>query len=126
MKKIYAFLLSAAAVASASAADFTKLKSQSAPAAVAPLANSTAIDASRAVSCYYSGDTYESLADHYAVVSNTETAVYDSNLGETSATDGWVFIMDFANDYTSPVALQTGTYKIVADPYPADPAAFSY
>lgn len=115
----------AVATVSAAEADFNKLKARNNTATTAVMAANSTINAGRAVSCYYSSSTFQNLADYYVVVSDTETAEYDQNMGSTSAINGWVISFDFANDYSPEMTLQTGTYTSVTDPYPEDPNAFN-
>lgn len=116
MKSLNAFLLSALTVASASAADFTKIKNQSVKSQVKPLAATEAINAANAVTCFYDVPyPEENRADYYVIVATSSDAAYDSNLGVATASNAWVISLDFVNDASSPVALADGTYKVIED-----------
>lgn len=93
MKLFYALMLGALTVGSASAADFSKPKTEISRTArhalAAPKAAAmTPVKVDRTVTCFYSATTYSSLGDYYTILSDTETASYNANTGSVAAKDG--------------------------------------
>lgn len=126
MKRTFSYILMGCIVATASAADFSKLKAQAAPATIAPqAAETTEINFTSNLAAIYDATTYEPLADYYSIVSTSNSASYDSNLGQVTAKDCWVMSLDLVNDPSTSHTLAAGTYKAIGDPYPDMPAAFS-
>lgn len=130
MKLFYALMLGVLTVGSASAADFSKPKTEISRTArhalAAPKAAAmTPVKVDRTVTCFYSATTYSSLGDYYTILSDTETASYNANTGSVAAKDGWIITLDFAADYSPTMTLPAGTYKSIEDPYPEDPAPFT-
>lgn len=115
MKKFYLFMLAMLAITSASASGY-KLHSRtlSSP-VVAPQAATVTIDAYKPITCFFDGSTYKTMGDYYVVVSDTEAANYDQNLGQYSANNGWIVSLDFVHKIVNPIALLPGTYKVVED-----------
>lgn len=128
MKKFYAISLALlAGVASATASDFSKVKTMGTEAApvVAPLSTLGTVSLDYMVSANYDGINFEPRAGYYLVMSSAADAVYNSNEGTVTATNGWVLALDLYNNPTDGPTLEPGTYKLIDDPYPAAPDAFS-
>lgn len=114
------------AVMSVSATPGYKIHSKALrPTAVATQGTTKSIKPYKPVTCFFDGSVYDTMGDYYVVVSDTETASYDQNLGEYSATNGWIISLDFVHKVVNPIALLPGTYQVIEDTGSSDPAEFS-
>lgn len=125
MKRSITCLLLGCLVTAASAADFSKLKAN-APISVATTADeATEITFTSNIAAIYDGSLYEPMGDYYTILATSNRAMYDSNLGQVTASDCWVLSLDLINEPSSSLSLPSGVYKAIEDPYPDIPAAFS-